>query len=148
MAADPSFRARWLQALALGDAVGIEAIKSRLDVRLDAFEVLREPQVGLVMVKARAGGSGSPFHLGEATVTRSAVRSADGTVGIGWVQGRRLQRSLDIACLDAVFQTTAPARVAALVAELEAALSAGRATVARKAAATKVEFFTLVRGED
>jgi alpha-D-ribose 1-methylphosphonate 5-triphosphate synthase subunit PhnG len=148
MTINSSLRSRWLQALALANDGDVEAINAELAVRPDEFHMLRAPQIGSVMARARAGGSGAPFNLGEVTVTRSAVRSSDGTVGIGWVQGRRPQRSADIARLDAVLQAADPHRAAGLVRRLEAALSARRAVVARKAAATRVEFFTLVRGED
>ncbi|WP_027134259.1 phosphonate C-P lyase system protein PhnG [Geminicoccus roseus] len=148
MASDPSTRARWLQALALANDQEMEAATAAFAVRPEAFETLRAPEVGLVMTRARAGGSGAPFNLGEATVTRSAVRSPDGMVGIGWVQGRRPRRSVQIARLDAVFQSAGSEQVMAVVRDMEAGLAERRAQVARKAAATRVDFITLVRGED
>src|SRR6478609_8999601 len=42
---------------------------------------VRGPETGLVMVRGRIGGGGSPFNLGEATVTRATVALASGTVG-------------------------------------------------------------------
>ncbi len=39
-------------------------------------EDLREPENGLVMLRGRIGGDGAPFNLGEATVSRAAVRLA------------------------------------------------------------------------
>lgn len=142
------FRARWLKALALASDGEIERAVLGFDAQPDQFEMLRAPEVGLVMAKARAGGSGAPFHLGEVTVTRCAVRSPAGLVGIGWVQGRRPERAAQIARLDAVFQAADPAHLEPVIDRLDAALADRRAAVARKAAATKVEFFTLVRGED
>ncbi|MGQ3358871.1 MAG: phosphonate C-P lyase system protein PhnG, partial [Phreatobacter sp.] len=44
----------------------------------DRAEVLRAPEIGLVMVRGRVGGDGAPFNLGEATVTRAAVALPDG----------------------------------------------------------------------
>ena len=112
------------------------------------FQQLRAPEVGLVMARGRAGGSGAPFNLGEVSVTRCAVRSEAGMVGIGWVQGRRPDRALAIAKLDALFQDMDVDVVAQSVDGLQLALAERRKLVARKAAATKVDFFTLVRGED
>ena len=53
-------------------------------VALPAHESLREPENGLVMVRGRIGGDGAPFNLGEATVSRAAVRLATGEIGFGY----------------------------------------------------------------
>lgn len=54
-----------------------------------AHEVLRAPEIGTVMLRGRAGGTGAAFNLGEIVVTRASIRLADsGTVGHGYVQGR------------------------------------------------------------
>ena len=67
----------------LAHATGAE-IAARLEsVALPACENLREAESGLVMVRGRAGGDGAPFNLGEATVSRAAVRLATGEVGFG-----------------------------------------------------------------
>ncbi|HAT34520.1 MAG TPA: phosphonate C-P lyase system protein PhnG, partial [Rhodospirillaceae bacterium] len=46
---------------------------------------LRQPEFGSTMIRARAGGTGDPFNLGEATMTRCALRLADGTAGYGYI---------------------------------------------------------------
>ena len=57
-------------------------ISDRLDaIALPDYENLREPENGLVMVRGRIGGDGAPFNLGEATVSRAAVRLATGEIG-------------------------------------------------------------------
>ena len=64
-------------------------IAGRLEaIALPAHENLREPENGLVMVRGRIGGDGAPFNLGEATVSRAAVRLATGEVGFGYTLGR------------------------------------------------------------
>ena len=55
---------------------------------MPAHEDLREPENGLVMVRGRIGGDGAPFNLGEATVSRAAVRLSTGEVGFGYTLGR------------------------------------------------------------
>ena len=56
---------------------GTAEIARHLDsIALPAFENLREPENGLVMVRGRIGGDGAAFNLGEATVSRAAVRLA------------------------------------------------------------------------
>uniref|UniRef100_UPI000AF7F616 phosphonate C-P lyase system protein PhnG n=1 Tax=Leisingera sp. F5 TaxID=1813816 RepID=UPI000AF7F616 len=97
----------------------------------------------------RMGGSGAPFNLGEMTVTRCTLSLEDGTVGHGYVQGRSKAKAGMVAKIDALMQTGAAAGLRAAVLDpLSAERKARKATRAAKAAATKVEFFTLVRGED
>ncbi|MBC7476866.1 MAG: phosphonate C-P lyase system protein PhnG [Pseudorhodobacter sp.] len=109
-------------------------------------DVLRGPEVGAVMVRGRVGGTGQPFNLGEMTVTRCSVRVGD-AVGHAHVQGRDKAHALRAAVLDALMQTDMDLQARVLV-PLEAKEAAHRSLRAAKAAATKVEFFTLVRGED
>jgi alpha-D-ribose 1-methylphosphonate 5-triphosphate synthase subunit PhnG len=111
--------------------------------------VLRGPEVGAVMVRGRVGGNGQPFNLGEMTVTRCSVRLNGGGVGHAHVQGRDKSHALRAAVLDALMQTDQAADLdARILAPLRNAESAARTLRSAKAAATKVEFFTLVRGED
>ena len=112
-------------------------------------EWLRGPEIGSVMVRGRAGGNGGAFNLGEMTITRCVARLACGTIGHGHVRGRRKRDAAAAALVDALMQTGRAAKVEAKVLvplrEAEAERRAARAT---RAAATKVDFFTLVRGED
>lgn len=112
-------------------------------------EVLRAPEIGAVMVRGRAGATGAPFNLGEMTVTRCSVRLVCGTVGHAWVQGRDKAHARRAALADALMQTEAATDLSARVlAPLKAEADALRTNRAAKAAATKVDFFTMVRGED
>ncbi len=65
---------------------------------------LRPPEIGLVMLRGRIGGDGAPFNLGEATVTRAAVRLETGEVGIAYVLGRDAAKARLAAVLDAPAQ--------------------------------------------
>ncbi|KGJ04833.1 alpha-D-ribose 1-methylphosphonate 5-triphosphate synthase subunit PhnG [Paracoccus halophilus] len=114
---------------------------------LPAHEVLRAPEIGTVMVRGRAGGTGSAFNLGEVTVTRASIRLHGGEVGHGYVQGRDKAHALRAALVDAMGQAD-PARVAPILTPLREEEDRRRARIAAEAAATRVEFFTLVRGED
>jgi alpha-D-ribose 1-methylphosphonate 5-triphosphate synthase subunit PhnG len=139
-------RRRWMSILARAGAAEIAA---RLDGLhpLPPHRRLRGPETGLVMVRGRAGGDGAPFNLGEMTVTRCAVRLEDGTVGHGYVAGRDARQAELAALLDALLQDEArrPALEAAVIAPLAAAQSARREARARRAAATRVEFFTMTQ---
>jgi alpha-D-ribose 1-methylphosphonate 5-triphosphate synthase subunit PhnG len=118
-------------------------------VALPVHENLREPENGLVMVRGRIGGDGAPFNLGEATVSRAAVRLATGEVGFGYTLGRDREKAQLIALCDALIQTVDHAeRVEAQVlAPLRAAIMSERDAKAAETAATRVDFYTLVRGE-
>jgi alpha-D-ribose 1-methylphosphonate 5-triphosphate synthase subunit PhnG len=136
-----------MAVLAHSDAADIAG---QLDgVAVPAHENLREPENGLVMVRGRIGGDGAPFNLGEATVSRAAVRLATGEVGFGYTLGRDRDKARMIALCDALIQTAdhAAAVEAQVLAPLRARVTAERARKAAETAATRVDFYTLVRGE-
>jgi len=111
------------------------------------FTWLRKPETGLMMVRARAGGTGDKFNLGEATVTRCVLRLSTGETGVAWVQGRSHRKAELAAISDALMQSPSyaePAR-AALLEPAEHALAAAAARMQRQAQATRVEFFTVAR---
>ena len=120
-----------------------------LPVHEKLYENLREPENGLVMVRGRIGGDGAPFNLGEATVSRAAVRLATGEVGFGYTIGRDRQKARMIALCDALIQTIdhAAAIEAQVLAPLRARMVSEQARRAAETAATRVDFYTLVRGE-
>ncbi|WP_425426162.1 phosphonate C-P lyase system protein PhnG [Albimonas pacifica] len=113
------------------------------------YEWLRRPESGAVMLRGRAGAVGAPFNLGEMTVTRGALRLASGEVGHAWVQGRDKRKATLAALADALMQTGAAREVeTAILSPLREEAGARAEARAARAAATKVEFFTMVRGED
>ncbi|MBB5752946.1 phosphonate C-P lyase system protein PhnG [Prosthecomicrobium pneumaticum] len=112
-----------------------------------AHEELRAPEPGLVMVRGRMGGDGRPFNLGEATVTRAVVRLATGETGFAYQLGRDRDKARRAALLDALAQIR-PAAVSAALAPIRNRIEAERDVARRRTAATRVNFFTLQRGED
>jgi alpha-D-ribose 1-methylphosphonate 5-triphosphate synthase subunit PhnG len=141
-------RQRWMSVLAKAQPGALETLWGNLGAAPD-WTYLRQPETGMVMVRGRAGGTGQRFNLGEMTMTRCAVRLPDGRVGHGYVGGRDKQHATRAALIDALMQDAAQrgALDAAIIAPLEQAARAARETASRKAAATKVDFFTMVRGE-
>ena len=117
---------------------------------LPAYDEMRAPENGLVMIRGRIGGDGARFNLGEATVSRAVVRLATGEMGFGYVLGRDRAKARLIAVCDALVQTpTYSAEIERkVIAPIRSSLEAQRDVRARQVAATKVDFFTLVRGED
>ncbi len=115
-----------------------------------AVEALRGPETGLVMVRGRIGGGGAAFNLGEATVSRAAVRLSSGTVGHGHVLGTDRSRARLAAIFDALWQEAEhrPFIEAQLLQPVAARIEAAERSKAEETAATRVDFFTMVRGED
>lgn len=140
-------RRRWMGLLARSPA---RAAELAAEAGLDApHTLLRPPEIGSVMVRGRVGATGGAFNLGEMTVTRCSLRLASGAVGHGYVQGRHREGARAAALIDALMQTPEAPRVeAGVLARLRAEEAACRARRAGKAAATKVEFFTMTRGEN
>ena len=121
----------------------------RLEAGLSAitppdYEVVRGPETGLVMIRGRVGNTGDAFNVGEALATRCVVSLKDGCLGYAWVLGEDARRAELAALYDALWQREGYAE--ALDREAE------RARRVREDAAavepTRVDFFTLVRGED
>lgn len=129
-----------MAVLARADAPAIRALAGDLP----PWRRVRGPELGLTMLRGRAGGDGAPFNLGEATVARCTVALADGTLGHGWRLGRDRGAAELAAVLDALLQgDDGAAWHARVVAPLAAAQAAERARDARRAAATAVRFATL-----
>lgn len=129
---------------------GAAEIACRLKpITLPTYEILREPENGLVMLRGRIGGDGAPFNLGEATVSRAAVRLGTGEVGFGYTLGRDRQKAQMIALCDALVQSDefSDAVEANVLAPLRTAMISERNRRAAETAATRVDFYTMVRGE-
>jgi alpha-D-ribose 1-methylphosphonate 5-triphosphate synthase subunit PhnG len=148
-------RKQWMAVLARASR---DALKTALDAALQgietpAYDWLRAPDIGLAMVRGRIGGTGDAFNLGEVTVTRATLRLSldDGSaaVGVAVHKGRDKERATLAAFADALLQTPLyAARVQAHVIEpLAARIAQEKRRKQAEAAATKVEFFTMVRGE-
>ena len=111
---------------------------------------VRGPEVGLVMLRGRAGGGGAAFNLGEASVVRATVKLGSGEVGHAVILGRDAGRARMAAHLDALWQRPdwRPRVEAEVVVPGLAAEAAAAESRAEETEATRVDFFTLVRGED
>ena len=112
------------------------------------FHRVRGPETGLVMVRGRAGGGGNPFNLGEATVTRATVRLETGEVGHSYCLGRDGDKALQAALFDALWQRDPGSVEAAVLAPLRAELAEADNLRRDETAATRVDFFTMVRGDN
>jgi alpha-D-ribose 1-methylphosphonate 5-triphosphate synthase subunit PhnG len=129
-----------------------DEIASGLERIGDSFNSteLRPTEIGLVMLRGRIGGDGASFNVGEATVTRAAVRLASGENGFSYVLGRDVRKAQLAALCDALLQTQEHRASIEqhVLTPLRTAQQQQRALKRAQTAATRVDFFTMVRGED
>ena len=144
--AEKTARQKWMSLLAQAKPARLASLFPR--ERFPHFVYLRKPETGLVMLRGRIGGTGSPFNMGEATVTRCAIRLADGTVGQAFVMGRSPHHAVGAAICDALLQGASSDLAETVIAPLAHERAERERDLALKNAATKVDFFTMVRGED
>ena len=144
-----AMRPRWMSVLALASTGELERCWADLQAR-PGYRRVRGPEIGLVMVRARAGGTGTRFNLGEMTVTRCTVELEDGTTGHAYAGGRDGRHAELSAVFDALLQRPATAELLqrTIVEPLARDQQARRLAATARAAASRVEFFTMVRGED
>lgn len=148
LTSDQKARQAWMSLLAKTHSEDLRQCFAAL-ANLPDFKWLQPPEIGAVMVRGRMGGVGAPFNLGEMSVTRCALMIASGEVGHAYVQGRSKVHAEQAAMIDALMQTDRADEVRVVVLDTIAAeRAASQKRRAEKAAATKVDFFTLVRGED
>ncbi len=136
-------RRRWMAVLARASSAELRAHMADAPA-LPGHTRLRGPEIGLVMLRGRMGGDGAPFNLNEATATRCTVEMY-GRMGHATVLGRDTAQAELAAALDAALQsdTLRPALLAGVIEPLAAAQAEARARTARRAEATRVQFFTM-----
>ncbi|MES0883798.1 phosphonate C-P lyase system protein PhnG [Roseibium sp. SCP14] len=132
-------------------AASPEAVAERFEtLSPPSYELVRQPETGLVMVRGRMGGTGRPFNLGEVTVTRCVVRLDTGETGSAYALGRNKTKALQSAVIDALWQRSeVRAQIETdIIAPLADAQSGEKESVRSETEATKVNFFTMVRGDN
>ena len=145
---DNKARQRWLGVLARASRDELESAVATWD-ELPAVERVRPAEPGMFMLRGRIGGTGDAFNLGEATVTRCALRLGSGALGVGYALGRDRRKAELIALFDALLQSDEHFdRVQRdVIAPLGNSQTAKRDSASSQAATSRVEFFTMMRGE-
>ncbi|WP_370298606.1 phosphonate C-P lyase system protein PhnG [Pontibacterium sp.] len=144
-------RKRWIGILAKAELKDLQQHWQALELpAAPEYQFIRKPETGLTMLRGRIGGSGQPFNMGEMTVTRCALRLASGTLGLSYIAGRSKEHAITAALADALLQEAGTAELleSMLINPLAAIQQAAQAERMREASSTKVDFFTMVRGED
>jgi len=146
--ANDTLRKNWMSLLSKASPQDLARLWAKMSMGVQ-FSFLRAPEVGAVMVRGRAGATGAPFNLGEMTVARCSVQLEGGEIGHAYVQGRDKTHATQAAVIDALMQTDQADTLREHILDpLSENLERARAARAARAAATKVDFFTMVRGED
>jgi alpha-D-ribose 1-methylphosphonate 5-triphosphate synthase subunit PhnG len=138
-----------MDILAASPGGEITAAAAALGELPDATPV-RGPETGLVMLRGRIGGDGAPFNLGEAAVTRATVRLSGGAVGHAYALGQDREKARLSAVLAALWSegNRREEILRDVLEPLTEARAAETSRTRREAAATRVDFFTMVRGDD
>jgi alpha-D-ribose 1-methylphosphonate 5-triphosphate synthase subunit PhnG len=141
-------RRRIMEVLAKADDSRLERAWQEWRDKPDVSAV-RGPETGLVMIRGRIGGGGAPFNLGEASISRATIRLGTGEIGFGQTLGLTPRKAELAAIFDALGQRPESRdAVDALAASIERGIAETDETGRRETAATRVDFFTMVRGED
>lgn len=137
-------RSDWMAILARADVPQLDSLLSE-HAPLPGYHLPRPAETGLCMVRGRMGGNGRPFNLGEMTLTRCVVQLDDDTSGVAYVAGRDRRKAELAALADAMLQTgRLPPTALQPLSESQAQMRRDRRGAV---AATRVDFFTLARGE-
>ncbi|OWO97107.1 phosphonate C-P lyase system protein PhnG [Rhizobium esperanzae] len=144
-----SERKRAADLLARAERSELQAAWDALPQKPVAYPV-RGPETGLVMVRGRIGGGGAPFNLGEVTVTRATVRLETGSIGHAQALGTDREKARLAAIFDALWQEEATRDFVeqALLSPIAARIAVAQRRKADETAATRVDFFTMVRGDN
>ena len=146
---DTATRQHRMSVLSHSDPANLAEKMVALNIIAD-YKTIRAPETGLVQLQGRMGGTGERFFAGDATLTRAAVRLSNGTVGYSWVLGRDKVHAERCALIDALmqqpihFQTLLETLITPLEADRTARIAARQAEIN----ASRVDFFTLVRGDN
>ena len=137
----------WMAILAKSSVDKIEKQIETLG-KLPPYSFLRQPEIGLTMVRGRAGGTGQVFNLGEMTVTRCVVKIGEVT-GFAYVGGRSKRHAELAAVCDGLLQQQEWQEIVntQVIQPLEKIIQQKQDQQQRQTEATKVEFFTMLRGE-
>ena len=140
-------RQSWMKTLALAPVEKLEEAWDDL-AQKPAYRCLRQPETGLVMVRARVEGTGPKFNLGEMTITRCTVQIREGAAGCAYVMGRDKRHAELAAVFDALLQDPSlqPRLLQTIIGVLDASRKKSEEHASQKTATSKVEFFTMVRG--
>ncbi|MEF1312330.1 phosphonate C-P lyase system protein PhnG [Vibrio mytili] len=142
-------RSSWMSILAQSQQNELERLWSETKIE-QSYQVVRQPEIGLAQVRARMGGTGREFNMGDATITRAVIKLDSGEMGFSYLRGRNKAQAELSAVIDALLQTQVHHELLMrkVIEPLAAVKQEQQHQRAKEIATSKVDFFTLVRGED
>ena len=140
-------RKSWMSLLATSSQSYLLNLWEQKKIKVN-YVWLRTPEIGSIMAQGRMGVTGDKFNIGEVTITRCSLKLNCGTIGHSYVQGRSKKKAEISALCDALMQTKMSKEINKnIIIPLEKIKKDNKDKILSKAEATKVDFFTLVRGE-
>ena len=140
-------RKSWMSLLATSSQSDLLNLWEQKKIKVN-YVWLRTPEIGSIMAQGRMGVTGDKFNIGEVTITRCSLKLNCGTIGHSYVQGRSKKKAEISALCDALMQTKMYKEINKnIIIPLEKIKKDNKDKILSKAEATKVDFFTLVRGE-
>ena len=137
----------WMSLLATSNQSDLLNLWEQKKIKVN-YVWLRTPEIGSIMAQGRMGVTGDKFNIGEVTITRCSLKLNCGTIGHSYVQGRSKKKAEISALCDALMQTKMSKEINKnIIIPLEKIKKDNKDKILSKAEATKVDFFTLVRGE-
>lgn len=138
-------RQEWMRVLA---RAGNNLQQFKVELEPLVYSHIRNPEVGMVMMRGRAGGSGQAFNVGEVSVTRCVVKLESGEMGYSYVLGRNLLHAEIAAVLDGLLQgEQAEHWFERVIVPLQQQQLTQQAARDHEVMGSKVNFFTMVRGD-
>ncbi|MBD1574147.1 phosphonate C-P lyase system protein PhnG [Vibrio sp. S17_S38] len=144
-----TLRQYWMSVLATTDFERLSDLWQAQSFTPD-YQLIRAPEIGLAQVQARMGGTGNRFNVGDITVTRCVVKLANGDLGYSYLSGRNKAHAELAAVIDALMQsqTYQHELMLSLIEPLQTLRDQKHQQRQQQVASSKVDFFTLVRGDD
>jgi len=142
-------RQRWISVLARADFADLQQHWHATGIN-SKFTPIRPAEIGLSQVQGRIGATGRKFNMGDVTISRAVIQLESGEMGYSYVQGRNKQHAEVAAIIDGLMQTEQHNEQLEhqLIQPLAAIKSAQEQARNNAVSSSKVDFFTLVRGED
>jgi len=141
-------RKEWIGLLGSADPKDLEAARKEHAKGVEITHVVK-PETGMIMAQAKADGSNGRFNLGEITVSRCVLEVKKIYMGTSWVMGSDLRHAELAALFDGMLQdpVTRDKLTNTLIKELKIKQTVKNERLTQDASDTRVEFFTLKRGE-
>lgn len=144
-----SLRQQWMSTLATANFENLNNLWGKQDLN-PSYQPIRSPEIGLAQVQARMGGTGDRFNVTDITVTRCVIKLNSGELGYSYLAGRHKPHAELAAVIDALMQLDAYQQVFmdTIIQPLQMERKKKHLLRQQQVSNSKVDFFTLVRGDD